>query len=87
AWREAGYPGMELDAWIGLFAPVKTPQAILERLRGELERTAKAADFRSQMESTGGQMMNLSARESEAFVRAELERWIPLIRQAGISAD
>jgi hypothetical protein len=39
------------------------------------------------MEGTGGQMMNLSARESDAFVRAELDRWIPLIRQAGISAE
>jgi tripartite-type tricarboxylate transporter receptor subunit TctC len=85
--REDGFPGMELDAWIGLFAPVKTPQPILERLRAEVDRASKAPDFRTQMEGTGGQMMNLSPRESEAFVRAELERWIPLIRQSGISAE
>jgi tripartite-type tricarboxylate transporter receptor subunit TctC len=85
--REDGFPGIELDAWIGLFAPVKTPPAIVDRLRTETERAVRAADFRSQMESTGGQMMSLSPRESEAFVRAELERWIPLIREAGITAE
>ncbi len=85
--REAGYPDFVVDSWIGLFAPMRTPIVIVERLRTEIERVMKAPDFRAQIESTGVQLMTLTGRESESFVKSEIARWTPLIRQAGISAD
>ncbi len=47
----------------------------------------KMADFRAQMEGNGAQMIAMSGRESETFVKAEIARWTPLIKQAGITAD
>lgn len=85
--RELGMPGFELDAWTGVFAPAKTPAAAVQRLRAEIAQTMTDADFRTRMEGTGGQLMNLSPQETEQLVRSEAERWLPLIRQAGIAAD
>jgi tripartite-type tricarboxylate transporter receptor subunit TctC len=85
--RELGFPGFELDSWTGVFAPAKTPQAIVDRLRRDIAQATKAQDFRDVMEKGGGQMMNLSPAETEAFVRAEVARWVPLIRSSGISAE
>ena len=85
--RESGYPDFAVESWIGLFAPAKTPVAMIDRLRGEIERTMKQPDFRAQMEGNGAQMIPLSGRESETFVKSEIARWTPLIRQAGITAE
>ena len=85
--KESGYPDFAVESWIGLFAPAKTPAAMVDRLRVEIERTMKMADFRAQMEGNGAQMIALSGRDSETFVKSEIARWTPLIRQAGISAE
>lgn len=85
--REMGYPDFAVESWIGLFAPARMPAPALERLRGEIERTMKMPDFRAQMEGNGAQLIAMSGRESETFVKAEIARWTPLIRGAGITAE
>ncbi len=85
--RESGYPDFAVESWIGLFAQTRTPAPAVERLRTEIERAMKMADFRAQMEGNGAQMIAMSGRESETFVKAEIARWTPLIKQAGITAD
>ncbi|MSQ50396.1 MAG: tripartite tricarboxylate transporter substrate binding protein [Betaproteobacteria bacterium] len=85
--RELGYPDFSVESWIGLFAPMRTPSGLIDRLRIEIERTMKMPDFRAQMEGNGAQMIAMSGRESESFVKSEIARWTPLIRQAGITAD
>ena len=85
--RELGYPDFAVESWIGLFAPARTPANLIDRLRLEIERTMKMPDFRVQMEGSGAQMISMSGRESESFVKSEIARWTPLIRQAGITAE
>src|SRR4051812_43490389 len=84
---EAGVPGVEADAWFALFAPAKTPAAIVERLY----RAASAGlttDAASQ--AVAAQGMTLALRppsELAAWLPGEVAKWAAVIKAAGVSVD
>lgn len=82
---ESGMPGLEMEAWLGLFAPAATPPDIVERLRTELRESIPALTER--FAASGGEPMQLTREETDAFVRKEHDRWMRVIREAGIRAD
>jgi tripartite-type tricarboxylate transporter receptor subunit TctC len=85
--REAGLPGVELESWIGLFAPAKTPRPVIERVRTATAKTMQTADMLSRLQAGGWRSISMSGSETEAFVRAEAAKWPPLLRQAGVAAE
>jgi tripartite-type tricarboxylate transporter receptor subunit TctC len=84
---EAGIGGLVLDSWIGLFAPAKTPPAVIARLRAALARVMQAPDVRKRLESGGWRLVNLSPKDTAAFVRAEAKKWPEFLRQAGVKPE
>ena len=82
---ESGMPGLEMEAWLGLFAPAATPPEILERLRAELRESIPA--LKERFAASGGEAMQLTREETDAFVAKELTHWTKVIRDAGIRAD
>lgn len=76
-----------LDSWLGLFAPAKTPPAILQRLRGATLKAMEDADARRRLEANGWRIIRMSAEETRAFVKREAEKWPALLRQAGLQPD
>jgi tripartite-type tricarboxylate transporter receptor subunit TctC len=82
---EAGIPGLEIDSWIGLFAPAKTPPAIVARLQQEIANAY--AELKPKFETTGGELLETPPDKLGPFVRSEHERWIKVIHEAGISLD
>lgn len=85
--KEAGLDGLVLESWIGLFAPAKAPRAVIERLRGGVGRVMQAPDLRSRMEASGWRILSMPPKETEAFVKAEVQKWPVFLRQAGVKAD
>jgi tripartite-type tricarboxylate transporter receptor subunit TctC len=84
---EAGLPELVLDSWLGLFAPAKTPQNAVERLRsGTLKAVADAA-VRRRLEANGWRILAMSPEETRDFVKREAEKWPALLRQAGIRPE
>jgi tripartite-type tricarboxylate transporter receptor subunit TctC len=84
--REAGVD-LELESWFGLFAPARTPAPALARLREELQRTAHSADVQAAFTKAGGRPLPLGAEETRALLARDLQRWVPLVRAAGLKAD
>jgi tripartite-type tricarboxylate transporter receptor subunit TctC len=84
--REAGVD-LELESWFGLFAPARTPAPALARLREELQRTANSADVQAAFTKAGGRPLPLGAEETRALLARDLQRWVPLVRAAGLKAD
>jgi tripartite-type tricarboxylate transporter receptor subunit TctC len=82
---EAGVPGLEIDSWIGLFAPAKTPPAVIARLQQEIAQALP--ELKPRFESSGGEPVEIPPDKLNAFVRSEYERWLKVIRDAGISLD
>ena len=85
--REAGVEGLEIDSWIGLFAPARTPAPVIERLRSTLKTAVDEADTRKRLEAGGWRAISQTPAETTRFVAAEVERWTSFLRQAGIKAD
>jgi tripartite-type tricarboxylate transporter receptor subunit TctC len=84
---EAGFPGVELEIWQGIVAPVGTPPAIVRKLNAELVKAAKAPDV---MEKVAVQAVELTTSSPEEFARLiadDVARLGKFIRDAGIKAQ
>jgi tripartite-type tricarboxylate transporter receptor subunit TctC len=82
---EAGVPGLEIDSWIGLFAPARTPPAVVARLQQEIAQALP--ELKPRFETSGGEALEIPPDKLNGFVRAEYDRWLKVIRDAGISLD
>jgi len=82
---EEGVQGLDIDSWIGLFAPAGTPKSVVERLQKEIADAAP--ELKSKFAAVGGDSMSIEPAHLSGFVRAEYEKWTKVIREAGITLD
>ncbi len=84
---EAGIPGMEAKLWFGLFAPAKTPRAIVTKLNREIGDILRAPETQETFLKQGVAATPGTPEELGDWVKSELARWTPIIQAAGIKAD
>jgi tripartite-type tricarboxylate transporter receptor subunit TctC len=84
---ELGLAEFEPVAWLGLFAPVGTPQAILNKVGAAVAQGVKAPDFVEQWRSFGGDPVGSTPAEFSAFIKADQARWKAVISRAGVKLD
>ncbi len=84
---EAGAPYMAVDAWFGLWAPARTPEAILARLSEALPGILAEPAMVERLASLGFTPAPLRAAEFAAFQRAEVTKWRGLVELTGIRID
>ena len=83
---ETGTAPLDMESWFGLFAPAATPAPTIQRLRSEFSKVVAEPEVAELFGKTGGRVMQLSAAETDALIRRDVERWTKLIREAGISS-
>jgi len=83
--NEAGVSGLAIDAWIGLFAPVGTPQPVIEKLQKVIAEAMP--ELETKFGTAGGETMSVPADKLESFIRSENEIWTKLIKEAGIKLN
>jgi tripartite-type tricarboxylate transporter receptor subunit TctC len=84
---EAGYPGVEMSTWYGLYATAGTPKPVIDRLHTELARIVKLPDVQARLASLGGEIGALTTEQFAAFARADYERAGKLIRDAKVKIE
>ncbi|MFC7472723.1 Bug family tripartite tricarboxylate transporter substrate binding protein [Dankookia sp. GCM10030260] len=84
---EAGAPTMAVDAWFGLWAPARTPAAIVARLSEALPRILAEPEMAARLAGLGFTPAPLPAAEFAAFQRAEVARWKALVELTGIRIE
>jgi tripartite-type tricarboxylate transporter receptor subunit TctC len=84
---EAGFPGFESSAWIGMVAPAKTPKPIIDRLSQELVAIIHSQDVREKMLKIYFQAVGTAPDGLSSLMRSERDRWAKVIKQTGASAD
>jgi tripartite-type tricarboxylate transporter receptor subunit TctC len=80
-------PSYEVDSWYALFAPAKTPNAIVSRMQKEVARAIQVPDVKHKLLEQGGDTVGSTPEELDRIVKGELRRWADLIRDAKITAD
>src|SRR5688500_13941774 len=85
--KEAGVPGLDALLWFGIMAPAKTPQPIVMRLNREISDSFNQPDTREALLKLGAIASPTTPEEMRAFIKAELVKWTPVIKDAGIKAD
>jgi tripartite-type tricarboxylate transporter receptor subunit TctC len=84
---EQGFAGFDIDSWIGLYAPAKTPRAVLDKLSSALREITQLPDVRERLLETGFEPLGNSPQEFAARYRADLPRVAELIKAAGVTAE
>lgn len=84
---EAALLGFEYDGWVGLWAPAKTPKAVLDQLSNEVARILSLPDVRGHMQSHGSVPKSSTPEEFAKFTRAEIEKLGKVVKASGARAD
>lgn len=85
--KEAGLPEFTAMPWFGLFAPKGTPQPILDKLSGALDKALDDPNVRQRFADVGGEVPDKAQRGQQALatlVKDEIARWAPIIKAAGL---
>ena len=80
-------PGYDTGVWWGVLAPAGLPATIREKLAKDLAETLKALAVKNRFVDLGAAPIGSSPAEFSAFIRAEYEKWGPIIKAAGIKAE
>ncbi len=83
---ESGYAGFRWDSWSGLFAPAKTPRAVINRLNREVVRVLNEADIQQRFAALGMEPAPTTPDQLDQFVANQLSLVMQLAKKAGIHA-
>ena len=82
---EAGVPGFDVSSWYGLFAPAKTPPEIIRKMHADTVAALNDPATKERLEQLGVLVVGSTPEQLAAFLKAEMDKWAPVIKEAGIS--
>jgi tripartite-type tricarboxylate transporter receptor subunit TctC len=88
--QDSGLKGFEVTIWHGLYAPKGTPPDVVAKINAALKVALKDADFIKKQEGLGAVVITdkrMEPAEHKKFVAAEIAKWSPIIKAAGVYAD
>lgn len=84
---EQGFAGFDLDSWIGVYAPAKTPPAVLAKWNEALREITKMPEVREKLAGFGFEPLGNTAAQFKASYAADYPRVAELIKAAGVTLD
>lgn len=85
--REAGFAGLETSGWQGIVGPAGMPRDIVNRLSTAIQQTLAKPDVRQKFMANGSSIMEKGPDAFTAFISAEINRWVPVIKASGATLD
>lgn len=84
---EQGLRGVDVDSWVGLHAPGKTPPALIEALHGEIATIMADDKIRRAFLAQGAEPESLAPAEFARRTAEESARWAPVVAASGATLD
>jgi tripartite-type tricarboxylate transporter receptor subunit TctC len=81
---EQGYPGFDVVAWYGLWAPAGTPPEIVQRINREVVAILDTPEIRAKFNAMGAEIMGGTVQEFTRQHREEFDRWTGFVRKTGV---
>lgn len=85
--KESGIADFEANSWAGIFAPARTPPAVVDKFNSELNAVLAMPEVRERLAVMGITATPLKLDAFSAEIRRELDWYLPLLRQAGIRPE
>ncbi|MDP9968636.1 tripartite-type tricarboxylate transporter receptor subunit TctC [Variovorax beijingensis] len=84
---ESGYPGFEVNSWVGLLAPAGTPRAVVDRLQAEVRKAVTEPAFQQRLREQGLTGIANTPEQFAAVLRTEQDKWTRLVRDRRLSLE
>jgi tripartite-type tricarboxylate transporter receptor subunit TctC len=84
---EAGYPNVESLAWIGLFVPAGTPDAVVAKINADVNAALQDPSVRGALDAQGLTPVGGSAADFRSTVQSDMKRWGAIINRIGLKID
>ncbi|MEN5083462.1 tripartite tricarboxylate transporter substrate binding protein [Bosea sp. TWI1241] len=84
---EAGLPGYEVSTWYAMWAPKNTPAPIVQRMQDELKKALASKMIGDVWAKNGSEIPDVYGASFAAFVKAEVDRWGKVVKEADVRAN
>jgi tripartite-type tricarboxylate transporter receptor subunit TctC len=84
---EVALPRVDVSLWYGVLAPAGTPRPVIETLNRAIGRILEAPDVMERLHAQGAEPMAGAPEAFAAFMRTEMAKWAPVVKQANVKAD
>ena len=84
---EQGFPGFDVSTWNGLLAPIRTPDAIIEKIYADVIKVTQTKEFLDQLRPQAMEVELLGPAAYRTFLMAELDKWAALVKSSGAKLD
>ena len=87
---EQGMKDFDVSVWHGIYAPKGTPKPVIDKLVAALQASVQDAQFKSRIAELGAQAVSKDKATPESLakhLKAEIDKWGPIIKNAGVYAD
>ncbi|HSZ65372.1 MAG TPA: tripartite tricarboxylate transporter substrate binding protein [Xanthobacteraceae bacterium] len=85
--EEAGVPGYSFYTWFGLWTPKGTPQPIIDRLHGEIQKAQADPGVQAKIAAAAGETLDMPLADIKPFLKAEIAKWGDVVKKAGIQVQ
>lgn len=84
---ESGFKDVVAQAWVGVLAPAKTPDDVVNRTMVALNRAAAGAELAERLAGYSMRPLVMNSSQFDAMLRSDIERWGPVVEASGFTAD
>ena len=85
---ESGLKGYTVMTWYVVFAPAKTPAAMVQRVHEEFDKALKVPEVRDRLREAGiTEIVNGTPDVATKFVQSEYQRWGKIVRELKLKAN
>ena len=87
SFAESGLPGFDIQAWYGFVGPAGLPRDVVRRIHADSVAILQRPDFLERLERDGIEPVANTPEAFAAQIKADIERWRPIVKAAGIKPE
>src|SRR5215475_3319396 len=87
---ESGLPDFQMVVWYAMYAPKGTPTGVVEKLSAALQKSLDDPDVKDRLARSGAETVAPERARPDvlrAYLKSEIDKWVPIIRKAGVQAQ